>query len=80
MGRGYGLMRATQFLREYEDLGQEKQNIIQTISGLDANTPEQAALLDRIWKLLNSETFGSTFTFNNPKAKSQCGCGTSFSI
>ena len=28
----------------------------------------------------NSETFGSTFTFNNPKAKSQCGCGTSFSI
>ena len=28
----------------------------------------------------NSETFGSFFTFNNPKAKSQCGCGTSFSI
>ena len=52
-------MRASQFLREYEDLGQEKQNIIQTISGLDANTPEQAALLDRIWKLLNSQTFGS---------------------
>ena len=52
-------MRASQFLREYEDLGQEKKNIIQTISGLDANTPEQAALLDRIWKLLNSQTFGS---------------------
>ena len=52
-------MRATQFLREYEDLDKEKQNIISTISGLDANTPEQAALLDRIWKLLNSETFGS---------------------
>lgn len=59
MDGGYGLMRASQFLREYEDLGQEKQNIIQTISGLDANTPEQAALLDRIWKLLNSQTFGS---------------------
>ena len=28
----------------------------------------------------NSKTFGSFFTFNNPKAKSQCGCGTSFSI
>ena len=28
----------------------------------------------------NSEIFGSTFTFNNPVAKSQCGCGTSFSI
>ena len=59
MDGGYGLMRASQFLREYEDLGQEKKNIIQTISGLDANTPEQAALLDRIWKLLNSQTFGN---------------------
>ena len=28
----------------------------------------------------NSETFGSFFTFSNPQAKSQCGCGTSFSI
>ena len=28
----------------------------------------------------NSQTFGSFFTFENPKAKSQCGCGTSFSI
>ena len=28
----------------------------------------------------NKETFGSAFTFNNPKAQSQCGCGTSFSI
>ena len=28
----------------------------------------------------DSEIFGSTFKFNNPQAKSQCGCGTSFSI
>ena len=28
----------------------------------------------------DSEIFGSTFKFNNPRAKSQCGCGTSFSI
>ena len=28
----------------------------------------------------NSETFGSFFTFSNPQAKSQCGCGTSFRI
>tara|TARA_B100001769_G_scaffold238447_1_gene204314 strand:- start:30 stop:341 length:312 start_codon:yes stop_codon:yes gene_type:complete len=28
----------------------------------------------------NKETFGSAFTFNNPQAKSQCGCGTSFSV
>ena len=55
-------MRANQFIREYEDLGQEKANIIKTISGLDAADETQAALLDRIWKLLNSETFGSNIT------------------
>ena len=26
------------------------------------------------------EIFGSQFVFHNPKAKSSCGCGTSFSI
>ena len=26
------------------------------------------------------DIFGSNFVFNNPKAKSSCGCGTSFSI
>lgn len=55
-------MRATQFLKEYEDLGQEKANIIKTISGLDAADENQAALLDRIWKLLNSDTFGNNIT------------------
>ena len=55
-------MRANQFIREYEDLGQEKANIIKTISGLDASDETQAALLDRIWKLLNSETFGSNIS------------------
>ena len=28
----------------------------------------------------DSEIFGNAFKFNNPRAKSQCGCGTSFSI
>tara|TARA_B100000287_G_scaffold366043_1_gene361107 strand:+ start:137 stop:445 length:309 start_codon:yes stop_codon:yes gene_type:complete len=26
------------------------------------------------------EIFGSNFVFNNPMAKSSCGCGTSFSV
>ena len=52
-------MRANQFIREYEDLSQEKENIIKTISGLDASNEEQAAMLDRIWKLLNSQNFSS---------------------
>ena len=28
----------------------------------------------------NKDDFGSMFTFNNPAAKSSCGCGTSFSV
>ena len=52
-------MRANQFIREYEDLSKEKDNIIKTISGLDASNEEQAAMLDRIWKLLNSQNFSS---------------------
>ena len=43
-------------LKEYEDLESEKQNIIRTISGLSAEDEQQAALLDRIYKLLNSES------------------------
>ena len=45
-------------------------------------------LVDRMFELylLNMELdfkkdiFGSQFVFNNPMAKSSCGCGTSFSI
>lgn len=42
-------------LLEYDDLDAEKSNIIKTISGLDASNDAQAALLDRIYRLLNSE-------------------------
>lgn len=49
-------MLIKQILKEYEDLSQEKENIIRTISGLDAADEQQAALLDRIYKLLNSES------------------------
>jgi hypothetical protein len=41
-------------VNEYDDLGQEKQTIIKTITGLDATNKEQASVLDRIYKILNS--------------------------
>lgn len=48
-------MRYSDFkLVEYEDLNKEKEQIIQTISGLTADNADEAALLDRIWKILNS--------------------------
>jgi len=49
-------------LREYEDLNQEKEKIIATISGLEANDEEHAKMLDRIWKLLNSDTVSGNIT------------------
>lgn len=44
------------FLREYDSLDQEKNNIISKISGMDATNEKDAEILDRIYKLLNSET------------------------
>lgn len=53
-------MRYNDFkLVEYEDLGQEKEQIISTISGLSADNQDEANLLDRIWKILNSGTISS---------------------
>ena len=45
-------------------------------------------LIDKIYELYifgmqldyKNDIFGANFVFNNPKAKSSCGCGTSFSI
>ena len=45
-------------------------------------------LVDKIYEMyilgmeldFKNEIFGSQFVFHNPKAKSSCGCGTSFSI
>jgi len=48
-------------LVEYEDLGQEKEQIISTISGLSADNQDEANLLDRIWKILNSGTISTNF-------------------
>jgi hypothetical protein len=41
-------------VKEYDDLGKEKQVIIKTVSGLDATDKQQASVLDRIYKILNS--------------------------
>ena len=45
-------------------------------------------LVDKIYEMyilgmeldFKNDIFGANFVFNNPKAKSSCGCGTSFSI
>ena len=44
---------------EYTDLNKEKEEIIQTISGLSADNQDEANLLDRIWKILNSGTIST---------------------
>lgn len=46
-------------LFEYQDLESEKQNIIAKISGLSAENEDDAALLDRIYKVLNSGNIGN---------------------
>jgi hypothetical protein len=51
-------MKATDFLREYDNIDAAKQEIIQAVSGFDANDEQHAQILDKIWKLLHSDTFG----------------------
>lgn len=46
-------------LFEYDDLEKEKENIISKISGMTASNPDEAAILDRIWKILNTGTIGT---------------------
>jgi|TARA_R110001606_G_C15281743_1_gene640599 hypothetical protein len=49
-------------LFEYQDLEAEKKKIIATVSGLSAENEQDAALLDRIYKILNSGSIGSNIT------------------
>ena len=49
-------------LIEYQDLEAEKQNIIAKVSGLSADNEQDAALLDRIYKILNSGAIGTNIT------------------
>jgi hypothetical protein len=50
-------MRYSEFrvLKEYDDLSQEKDKILRSISGMNADNEQEAEILDRIWKILNSE-------------------------
>ena len=49
---------------------------------------EDMLLVDQMYEMYimgmeldyKNDIFGDNFVFNNPKAKSSCGCGTSFSI
>ncbi len=50
----------TKIINEYTDLGDEKDAIIKTISGLDASNEQHASILDRIYKLLNSDHISKT--------------------
>jgi hypothetical protein len=62
-------------LFEYDDLNKEKQEIIQTISGLTADNKEDADILDRIWKVLNSGTISDNINnaFDIPLADERIG-------
>ena len=55
-------------VNEYDDLSKEKDTIIKTISGLDATDKEQAVMLDRIYKILNSGQISSNIdvAFSKP--------------
>ena len=46
-------MRATQFLKEYQDPAQAKQEIISAVDSLDPNDEEQLKLIDRVYSLVN---------------------------
>lgn len=49
-------------LLEYDDLEQEKKAIIARISGMRADNEQEAAILDRIYKVLNSSQITDTIT------------------
>jgi hypothetical protein len=49
-------------LREYDDLETEKQGIISAISGLRADNEDDAKLLDRIYKVLNTGQIGQNIS------------------
>jgi len=46
-------MRATQFIKEYQDPGEAKREIIDRVGSLDPSDEEQAKLIDRIYSIVN---------------------------
>jgi len=45
-------MRANQFLREYQDPAQAKQEILSTVGSYDPNDEEQAKIIDRVYSIV----------------------------
>ena len=45
-------MRYKEILREYRSIKQAQQQVIQTLSGLQADNPEHAKILDKIYQIL----------------------------
>ena len=51
-------MRYKEILKEYRSIKQAQQQVIQTLSGLQADNPEHAKILDRIDKIINTDSIG----------------------
>ena len=51
-------MRYKEILKEYRSIKQAQQQVIQTLSGLQADNPEHAKILDRIYKIINTDSIG----------------------
>ena len=49
-------MRYKEILREYRSIKQAQQQVIQTLSGLQADNPEHAKILDKIYKIINTDS------------------------
>tara|TARA_B100000085_G_C18557691_1_gene518382 strand:+ start:3056 stop:3364 length:309 start_codon:yes stop_codon:yes gene_type:complete len=61
----------------FEDEAEEEDVIVEDIVVIDEINEGYINGLEVDWR---KEIFGSNFEFNNPVAKSSCGCGTSFAV
>ncbi len=61
----------------FEDKQYDNDQLINNILLIDNMFELQLLNMELDYK---EELFGSNFVFNNPNAKSSCGCGTSFSL
>ena len=55
-------MRAREFLREYRNLTQGQQQIIKKITMMNPKDDQHAKIIDRIYRLLNTERIGGNIT------------------
>ena len=61
----------------FEDEAEEEDVIVEDIVVIDEINEGYINGLEVDWR---KEIFGGNFEFNNPVAKSSCGCGTSFAV